>query len=132
MLTGNLDRVAELDTTTVDLDAKVLLDCVGDDRRGDGAEQLALFANVGKNLDSCTIELGAHGLSVGKASLLALGDVVLALLELLEVALGRLDGVTLGQQVVVGVTIGNFDNVAFAAPAFQFFKQNDFHGTSFA
>ena len=31
-----------------------------------------------------------------------------------------------------GVTIGNFDNVAFAAPAFQFFKQNDFHGTSFA
>ncbi len=79
----------------VDLDVRRGLDGIGDHDGGNGTEQLTLFAHLGVDLHEA-LELGLQGLGVGDALLLALGDVVLALLELLQVALRRQDGVALG------------------------------------
>ena len=127
MLADDLDGLANVDATTVDLDVLLLLDGIGDHLRSDGTEQDAFVANLGLDGEGCTLELGLQALSVGNANLFALGDVLTTELELLEVALSRLHGNALLEKVVVGETAGNFDDVAFAALAPQLFEKNNFH-----
>ena len=130
MLAGRLDGVAQLDAATIDVDVRHGLDGIGDHLSGNGTEQLTLFAHLGFDLDERAVERFLDLAGVGKAVLFALGDVVLALLELLQVALRSEDGNLLREQVVVGKTGGHVHDVAFTALALQFLEQDDFHGSS--
>ena len=82
------------------------------------------------DLHGSTVEHGLQLVSIGQASSLALGDVVLAHLQLLQVALRSQDGDALRHQVVVGKTGGHVHDVAFAALALELLEQDDFHGSS--
>ena len=104
VLAGRLDGVAQLDAATIDVDVRRGLDGIGDHLSGNGTEQLTLFAHLGFDLDERAVERFLDLAGVGKAVLFALGDVVLALLELLQVALRSEDGNLLREQVVVGKT----------------------------
>ena len=90
VLAGRLDGVAQLDAATIDVDVRRGLDGIGDHLSGNGTEQLTLFAHLGFDLDERAVERFLDLAGVGKAVLFALGDVVLALLELLQVALRRM------------------------------------------
>ena len=132
MLAGNLDRLAKLDATLVDLNAESGLDGLGNHGSGDRAEQLALFADLRDDAHGRTGKLLSELVRVSDTNLFALGDVVLTLLELLEVALGRADSVTLGEQVVVSKAGSHVDDVALAALALELLEQNNLHVSSLA
>ena len=93
----------------------------------DGAEELALLADPGIDLDGLAIEGVLEDVGVGGTSKLALLDVVTTLLELLELALGGLDCDALRKQVVHRITLGDIDDVTLATTALEFLKQNNFH-----
>ena len=128
MSTGNLDGLAELDALAVDVHIELGLDRVGDHGSSDGTEEDALLADLGVDGDLLAIELGLEGLGVGQTNGLALLDVVTALLELLEVTLGSSNGELLRNQLVLGVTLSDVDDVALAALALDLTKQHNFHG----
>ena len=131
MLAGGLDGLAQIDLLAVDGDADLLGDSLGKDGGGDGAEELALLADLCENPEGLAVEGVLQGGGVGRTSKLALLDVVTTLLELLELALGCLDGNALRQQVVDGEALSNVDDVALAAAALEFFKQNNLHVSNF-
>ena len=127
--TGNLDGLAELDALAVDVHVELSLDRVGNHGSGDGTKEDALLADLGVDGDLLAIELGLEGLGVGQTNGLALLDVVTTLLELLEVTLGGSNGELLRNQVVLGVTLSDVDDVTLAALALDLTKQNNFMGT---
>ena len=128
MSAGNLNRLTELDALAVDLDVQLGLDRVGDHGGGDGTEEDALLADLGIDEDLLALELGLESLSIGKTDGFALLDILAALLELLEVTLGSSNGELLRNQVVLGITLSDVDDVALAALALDLVKQNNFHG----
>ena len=130
MQARGLDGAVELDALALDLDTKVLLDGVGNHRVGDGAKELALVTNLGVDENRLAVERGLQGLGIGDTLLLALGDVVTTLLELLDVALGGRQGHAVGEQVVLSEPLGDLDDVALSALALELTQKDDFHGHS--
>ena len=128
MGTGDLDRLAKLNALAVDLNAELGLDRVDDHGSGDGAKEDALLADLGVDGDLLAVELSLESVGVGQTDSLTLLDVVATLLELLQVALGSSNGELLRNQVVLGVTLSNVDDVTLAALALDLTKQNNFHG----
>ena len=111
------------------IDVELLGDGVGHQRSSDGTEEHALLAHLGDNAHRSVVQLLGQSVGIGNASLLALGDVLLALLKLLQVARSSLHGVALGQQEVVGKAAVDVDDVALAAFALEFLQKNNFHGS---
>lgn len=94
----------------------------------DRAEQLALVAGLGGNLDAGELsELLAPGLSISEL----LGNLGLelgaALIELLDVFLGGHDRLPLRDEVVAGKTALDLDFVAKTAQVADLVKKNNFH-----
>ena len=123
-----LDGVAAADALAVDDGAKLSLDRVGDHGGGDGAEELALLADLGVNGDGLAIDGGLHGLRGGNTLGLALLDVATALLELLDVARGGGLGLLVGEQEVLREALSDLYDVALAALTPKLLKEDDFHG----
>ena len=115
--TGHLDGLAQFYTTTIDFDVELLGDGVGHQRSSDGTEEHALLAHLGDNAHGGVVQLLGQSVGIGNASLLALGDVLLALLKLLQVARGSLHGIALGQQE--GNGIGHESHDAGALNSFR-------------
>ena len=130
MRAGHLDGLAELDALAIDLDIELILDGVGDHGRGHGTEQDALVADLGVDGDLLAIEARLERVGVLETDRLALGDVVAALLELLQVARSCRNGEFLREKVVLGVSLSDIYDIALAALALDLTKKNDFHEIS--
>ena len=131
MNAGLLDRGGTLDALAVNLDTELILNRGGDHGGGDGAEELALLADLDIDGHVLALEGSLHGLGVSDTLLLALGDVVATLLELLDVARGGGDGHALGEQEVLRVALSDVDDVTLATLAPELTQKDDFHGHSF-
>ena len=127
MLTCGLDSSLDLDATTIDLHVGLGLESLGDLSSRDGTEEDALFADASFNLDGQSIESRLGSIGLGDAVLFTSGDVVLALLELLQVALGSRDSDLVRVEVVVGETGSDIHDVAFTTLALEFTQKDNFH-----
>ena len=90
VLASGLDGLADIETLAVDFDASLSQNRISDHGSGDGTEEHALFADLGVDENLLALERSLQGLSVGDTLLLALGNVATALLELLEIASGKI------------------------------------------
>ncbi len=95
---GGLDRGAAHEALAIDLYAELLLDGGDDLGAGHGAKELVVLADLGVDGDGLAVELGLGRLCIADALLLALLDVVTALLKLLDVARGGRLGDLAGEQ----------------------------------
>ena len=118
---------AQVDTVTVNLEAALGLESLGDLGSGDRTEELALVAQTDLDADRLALELSSLLVGLSDTNNLALGDVVALLLELLEVALSSLDSDLLREEPVVGETVGNVDDVALATLPLELAQENNLH-----
>ncbi len=101
--TCGLDGATGGDALAIDLDAELILDRIRDLSGGNGTEELVVLAHLGVDGDGLAVELGLRRVGIGDALLLALLDVVAALLKLLDVARGGRLSDPLGEQIVLRI-----------------------------
>src|SRR5688500_8968638 len=126
VLAGLFDRLGELDLAPVDLDA-LRGEQLRDLRRGDGAEQLALFAHLHRDLERDRLDarlLGVERLALPRH---LVGDHALVVLERLHARLGGGDRLALREQAVAREARAHLPRLAGVAEPRDVFAQDDLH-----
>src|SRR5712692_793250 len=124
-----LDGLAELDLAFVHLVA-LRGERLGDVRRGDGAEQLIVFAGLARQRDTGRGEhlgLLLRALPLGGGALVQHGA---NFLQPLQIAGRGGDGELPRQQEIARIARGHFDYLAAGAQLFDVFLQDDLHRLS--
>src|SRR5699024_10427084 len=121
-----LDRVADLDTTLVDLGAGAR-EGLGDVGDGDGAEEATALTGLGRDGDRTGLEVALDrlgGLEVVHGARVTRG---LDRLDLLGRALRPTDGEVAGQQEVTAVAVLDVDDVAGLAEVRDLVREDELH-----
>src|SRR5690606_9870822 len=125
VLANRLDRCGELDDALVDRAEASGRDGLSDIGSGHGAEQPALLARLGDELDLRRLERGLERLRLLDGGVLTRGTSGLDLLDLLLAATAPRNREALGDEVVAGVPVLDLEHVTSNTEARNLVRQND-------